>query len=278
MQLFATSRGIARACLESEAQLEILDSASSDLAEHFGAGAFEPLRSRPPEGRVAIEDVTFLPPIAQPGRFVIAGLNYRAHCEEVGRPVPERLLFGFTNGAAALGARAPIRIPAAAPEEVDYEGEVAVVIGRTVEGVAAADAWSVVAGLTPINDVSARDVQRGGTLEALARAKGFPTFKPFGPCVATLDEFADPLDIGIRTWVNGELRQSGRTSDMAFPIPQILEAVTARVRLEPGDVVCTGTPGGVAHGGAHPYLVAGDRVEIELEGLPRLSNAVGAGE
>ena len=274
MQLFVTDHGIARGA--GEAELEIIDPEARDLAAHLTDDGLRLLTKRAPGRRVALTDVKFLPPIAAPGRFIIAGLNYRAHCEEMGRPVPDQLLFVSAEGGAARGAGAPILLPSEAPAHVDYEGEVAVVVGRPAANVVARDAWSVVAGLSPLNDVSARDVQSGGTIEAIGQAKGFPTFKPFGPSLATVDEFADPLDIRLRTWVNGELRQDGRTSDMVFPIPEIIEAVTAQIALEPGDVLCTGTPGGVAHGGAYPFLSPGDRIEIEVEGLPRLSNTVEA--
>ena len=272
MQLFVTTEGIARRSPTDPDLLEIIAPADRDLAPHLSPEALAALEKAEPKARVALVDASFLPPIARPGRFVIAGLNYRAHCEEVGRPVPEQLVFAPAIGEPAHASGAPVRIPAEATEQIDYEGEVAVVIGTSASSVDAADAWSVIAGLMPLNDVSARDVQAGATLEAVGRAKGFPTFKPMGPALATADEFPDPLDVGIRTWVNGELRQSGRTGDMVFRIPEIVALVSARIPLEPGDVICTGTPGGVAHGGAHPYLVPGDVVEVELEGLPRLSN------
>ena len=144
-------------------------------------------------------------------------------------------------------------------------------IGKPANGIAAAEAWDVVAGLMPLNDVSARDVQsQGNPLEAVSKAKGFPTFKPHGPVLATPDEFADPNDIALTTYVNGEVRQSGRTSDMVFDIASVVEVVSARIALSPGDVICTGTPGGVAHGGKSPYLVDGDTVEVSLDDLPVL--------
>ncbi len=270
MQFFVTTQGIARAARDAPDVLELLLPEARDLAPYLHRLA--ELAEGEVHARVALADVRLLPPIARPGCFVIAGLNYRAHCAEIGRPVPDRLLFGFAPGSAAHGAGAPVLLPPAAPGEVDYEGEIAIVIGRRAERVSAAEAWDVVAGLAPLNDVSARDVQAAGTREAVGQAKGFATFKPFGPCLATLEAFADRNDIGIRTWVNGELRQAGRSSDMVFSLPAIVEAVTAVRTLEPGDVICTGTPGGVAHGGAYPYLVAGDVVEIEVEGLPRLTS------
>ena len=269
MQLIQTDIGILR---DSADGFELLDTDLS-LDAAIKGGRLDTLAALPARGGVVLDEVTFLPPV-EPGQFVIAGLNYRAHCEEIGRPVPERLVFGTAPGSAVSAARAPIRRPPEALNEVDYEGELGVVIGAPAEQVQARDAWRVIAGFVPLNDVSARDVQAAGNLEAVAKAKGFPTFKPIGPTLATPDTFADPLDIGLETWVNGERRQLGRTSDMVFNVPAIVEAVTAKLALAPGDIICTGTPGGVAHGGQHPYLVAGDEVTVRIEGLPALVNVV----
>lgn len=273
MKLYQTSQGIVRQLGD---ELTLLDSDGANLDAVLRSGSLWLLASAPSTAAVEPSFITdaerLLPVVQNPGRFVIAGLNYKAHCEEIGRPVPDRLLFGFAPGSAAHPAGVPVRIPPEASLEVDYEGEIGVVISATASRVSAADALAVIAGYVPVNDVSARDVQAAGTREAVGLAKGFPTFKPLGPCLATLDEFDDPLDVGIKTRVNGELRQRGRSSDMVFSIPEIISVVSAAVTLEPGDVICTGTPGGVAHGGKHPYLRAGDVVEVEVEGLPVLSN------
>lgn len=272
MQLFVTTKGIARALKSGADELEIVDRTAHDLKTFLATNGLERLRQMTPLETIKMSEAHFLPPIATPSRFVIVGLNYRAHSDEVGKGVPEHPIFFDVPGTAAHGAGHLVKIPASAPDRVDYEGEIGFVIGKRAECIAADDAWSVVAGITPVNDVSARDVQAGGTLEALSQAKGFPTFKPFGPCLACLDEFDDLLDISIRTWVNGELRQEARSSDMVFSLPEIIEAVSAHTVLEPGDVICTGSPSGVAQGGAFPFLKHGDKVEIEIEGLPRLLN------
>ncbi len=279
MQLCVTTRGIARlaaASLGHEAQLELLLPDCFDLASQLRDGGLNHLASFDAVGSFPLAEAHLRTPIAAPGHIVIAGLNYRAHCAEIGLPEPKRLIFGVGDGSGISHAGSPILLPAEAPNQVDYEGEIGIVIGRRATQLPASEAWSVVAGLVPLNDVSARDVQAGGTVEAVVRAKAFPSFKPMGPTLATLDEFADPLDIGLTTTVNGELRQQGRTGDMVFSLPEIIEAVTASHTLEPGDVICTGTPGGVAHGGKHPYLAAGDEVVVEVEGMPPLRNRVEA--
>ncbi|MEM9620627.1 MAG: fumarylacetoacetate hydrolase family protein [Pseudomonadota bacterium] len=278
MQLLQTDLGIARwrgghvLPADGANTVDLLEVELATIQEYLQTGRFAELgETQLVRKSVALQDLA-LQPLCQPTVFVIAGLNYRAHCEEIGRPVPDRLLFGTAPGSAAHVHQQPVNIPVAAPEEVDYEGEIGIVISQSASAVTAADAWQVVAGLVALNDVSARDVQAGGTLEALGQAKGFAGFKPFGPVLATLDEFIDPLDIAITTRVNGDIRQQGHSSDMVFNIPQIIEIVTRRQTLQPGDIICTGTPGGVAHGGQYPYLRSGDVVQIQLDNLPVLEN------
>ncbi len=262
------SRGLAR--LEDN-RLHILDGYTS-IDEVLRTDGIESLREAGVKETIDIERAEWQPLVSNPGQFVIAGLNYRAHCEEIGRPVSEQLMFGTAPGVASHASHKDVLIPDEAPSEVDYEGEIGLVVGQTAEQIGAEDAWDVIAGIVPLNDVSARDVQSAGTLEAVGQAKGFETFKPHGPCLATKDEFPDINDIGIKTWVNGELRQSGRSRDMVFGLAEVVAIVSARISLSPGDIICTGTPGGVAHGGKYPYLGPGDTVEIEVEGLPRLVN------
>ena len=271
MFVYVTERGICHSDAKDAEVLNLVDR-DTNLLPYISGDGLEGLARLSVIEKLPRDEARVLAPVSRPGQFIIAGLNYRAHCEEIGRPVPSRLVFGTAPGGAAHPHSVPVVLPQNASAEVDYEGEIALVIAKTARHVAREDAWRYVAGVCALNDVSARDVQAGGTLEAVGQAKGFPTFKPFGPCLATPDEFADRSDIGIRTWVNGELRQHGRSADMVFSLPEIIELVSAKLALAPGDVICTGTPGGVAHGGKHPYLVDGDVVEIEVEGLPLLRN------
>ncbi len=270
MLFLQTDRGVVRS---QDGAFVLVTTDITDLDAAVKEGALGSLATAPAGETVRMDELTVLPPV-QPEQFVIAGLNYRAHCAEIGVAVPERLVFGFAPGSAVSTTGRDIVRPDAATDEVDYEGEIGVVIGAPAHEVKASSAWQVVAGIVPLNDVSARDVQAQGGLAAVAEAKGFPGFKPIGPCLATLDHFADPLDIGLETWVNDERRQVGRSADMVFNLPTIIETVTAKVALAPGDIICTGTPGGVAHGGKYPYLKSGDVVEVRVEGLPVLRNVV----
>ena len=278
MKLVQVEQGIGRLRQDDGGLfIELLDTPFADIDAVLAGGGLAQLEDAAVNARLEFGAVTFLPVVQHPANVVIAGLNYRAHCEEIGVDIPDKLVFAPSLPQAMHGASRPVIMPVEASEQVDYEGEIAIVLGAAAANVTAENAWSVVAGLAPLNDVSARDVQAQGGLEAVAQAKGFPTFKPIGPCLATVDEFADPADIGISTHVNGELRQSGRSGDMVFPIPKIVELVAARIDLQPGDVICTGTPGGVAHGGQYPYLQPGDVVTVTVEGLPPLSNRFAAG-
>jgi len=183
-------------------------------------------------------------------------------------------------GDAVVGPGTPIVLPADAPDQVDYEGELALIVGTGGSNIAAADAWTHIAALTIVNDVSARDIQLSGmadgaitAIDNVSRAKGFPTFKPLGPCLVTVDEFESPLNLQITTYVNGEVRQSARTSEMIFSVPEIVEYVSSSVHLAVGDLILTGTPGGVGLA-TGAYLKAGDVVEIDIEGIGRLTNPV----
>ena len=270
MPLYSTRAGVARG---NAGTLELLDIPEPDLGAVIAAGTLERAKSAPARESIDFAAADLLAPIPDPGEFALTGLNYRSHCEEIGHAVPTELPFGLIPAIAVNHPGASIVIPSEAPAHVDYEGEIGIIIGRHADNVAAADAWDYIAGLCACNDVSARDVQAGG-MAAIPKAKGFPSFKPFGPGLLTVDELTLPLDISVKTWVNGELRQSSRSTDMIFGVPQVVEAMSARKPLEPGTLILSGTPSGVAHGGKFPFLKPGDVVEVEIEGLPRLINPV----
>jgi 2-keto-4-pentenoate hydratase/2-oxohepta-3-ene-1,7-dioic acid hydratase in catechol pathway len=221
--------------------------------------------------RIALADAQLLSPIPRPGKVWAVGLNYRAHAAESGREPPAVPMVFIKTTQSVVGTGADIVLPAIAPSQVDYECELAIVIGQRATAVRAADAWSYVAGITACNDVSARDVQFSTNNFGLA--KSFDTFTPLGASVVTLDEYGDPDDVGVRTLVNGEQRQSSRTSDMVFSVGELVEYLSAHTTLEPGDVISTGTPEGVGMANGR-FLVAGDVVEIQVDGVIPLVNRV----
>ena len=157
--------------------------------------------------------------------------------------------------------------------ELDYEGELAVVIGATLRDASLADAQAGVFGYTIVNDVSARDLQQAEP--QWTRAKGGDTFAPMGPWIVTADELGDPQRLSVRTWVNGELRQDGHTSQMITPVAELVAWCSANFTLEPGDVIATGTPAGVGRGFDPPrYLEPGDLVRIEIEGIGAMEHGI----
>jgi 2-keto-4-pentenoate hydratase/2-oxohepta-3-ene-1,7-dioic acid hydratase in catechol pathway len=207
-----------------------------------------------------------LPPVT-PSKIVCVGRNYREHAAELGNEVPAEPLLFFKPPSSLLKPGGTIRLPAAS-SRVDYEGELALVIGRRATGLQPdANLHSVIRGYTLANDVTARDLQKKDG--QWTRAKGFDTFCPVGPWIS--DEIDPTAGLTIETRLNGELRQQGSTADFIFSIPQLLAYITAAITLEPGDLVLTGTPSGVGP------LASGDRVEVSLPGLGILCNTVGSG-
>lgn len=206
-----------------------------------------------------------LPP-ATPGKIVCVGRNYRAHAQELGNEVPSEPLLFFKPPSSLLAPGGTVLLPKAS-ERVDFEGELALVIGRRVRKLAAdADLTGVIRGYTLADDVSARDLQKKDG--QWTRAKGFDTFCPLGPVVS--DEL-DPLGgATLETRVNGQVRQHASTADFIFTIPELLAYISAAFTLEPGDVILTGTPAGVGQ------LKPGDRVEVELSGIGTLAHGVEA--
>lgn len=200
---------------------------------------------------------------SRPSKIVCVGKNYAKHAAEMGGDVPSEPLIFLKAPSALIEDGQEIVMPSWAGR-VDYEGEIAVVIGRRATRVAAADAWDYVRGFLPLNDVTARDLQARDS--QWSRAKGFDTFCPIGQEVPIADVDRDALEVITR--VNGEVRQHGDVADMVFSIPFVIEYVTRFMTLEPGDIVATGTPDGIGP------LRAGDVVEIEVAGVGKVSNPV----
>ena len=218
---------------------------------------------------VPLEGLELLAPLV-PGKLIGVGLNYRDHAAETGAGLPARPLVFAKLISSVTGPTADIVRPAYT-EQLDYEGELAVVIGRRARDVPEERALAHVFGYAVMNDVTARDRQRDEP--QWLRAKGSDTFAPFGPWVTTADEVPDPQALAIRTTVNGELRQDGATADMVFSVAALVAWCSSSFTLEPGDVITTGTPAGVGVA-RRVFLEPGDRVRIEIPGLGALENAV----
>ncbi len=208
------------------------------------------------------------------------GLNYRAHAEETGRPAPERPVIFMKNPAAVQDPGAPICIPKVCqdPPQVDWEAELAVIIGRPARDVPLASALDYVLGYTAANDISARYWQREGGGGQFVRGKSFDTFCPLGPSIVTADEVPDPQDLTLECCVNGEVVQSGSTSDMVFSVAELIAFMSQGTTLLPGTVILTGTPSGVGVARTPPrFLSPGDQVEVRIGGFEPLTNPVTAG-
>ncbi|MFL5679048.1 MAG: fumarylacetoacetate hydrolase family protein [Chloroflexota bacterium] len=218
-----------------------------------------------------LAQLRLLPPVPRPGKVVAIGRNYREHAAEQNvEPPPAPLVFAKFP-TAVVGPEADIRWDPALTAKVDYEAELAVVIGRTTRRVSPDRALDGVLGFTCLNDVSARDIQFGDG--QWTRGKSLDTFCPLGPVLVTGDEIGNGADLAIRCFVNGEERQSARTSDLYFGIAEIISHCSQSFTLEPGDVIATGTPGGVGVFRDPPvFLGDGDEVVVEIEGIGRLVN------
>jgi 2-keto-4-pentenoate hydratase/2-oxohepta-3-ene-1,7-dioic acid hydratase in catechol pathway len=209
-----------------------------------------------------------------PGKIICIGLNYADHAAEAGLPIPDEPICFAKWPTALIGDGEPIRLPAIT-SEVDYEAELAVVIGRTATDVAEADALEHVAGFACFNDVSARDLQRRDG--QWSRSKSFDTFAPMGP-VVPIDAVGDPQALAISCAVNGEVLQSGTTADMIFPVATLIAFLSQSATLRPGDVIATGTPAGIGLAKRPPrFLCPGDVVTVEIERIGRLTNPVAPG-
>ena len=220
----------------------------------------------------SLSDVQLLAPVADPPQFLGIGLNYRLHAAETGAAIPESpICFPFFN-SSIINPGDAICLPPFT-DKVDWEVELAVVIGKEACCVSEEDAVDYIAGYTIVNDVSARDIQVSEG--QWSRAKSFDTFKPMGPWIVTADELGAAGDLDVKLWVNGEIKQDGETSDLIFNVPQLVSHMSQHLTLGVGAVISTGTPSGVGMARKPPeYLRPGDEVTLEVEGIGRLSNPV----
>ncbi len=253
------------------------DQSASDLLKCFDleSGFLEKAKAALAENnlpRLAKARIHLCAPVPRPGKIICIGLNYRDHAEESGMAIPVSPIIFSKFSSCAIGANEPIRLPSASVQ-VDYEAELAVVIGRRAKGVRRAEAFDYILGYTNFNDVSARDFQfADGQWQ---RGKSCDTFAPLGEFIATCDEIKDPHRLRIRFRLNGETLQDSRTSQLIFKIPELIEFLSASMTLEAGDIIATGTPPGVGFARKPPvFMTDGDRAEVEIEGLGILQNPV----
>ena len=224
------------------------------------------------KGRLPLGDVSLEAPIRRPPKILAVGLNYKDHVAEGGFEIPTVPMIFNKQSTAVTGPQGVIYLPGES-DQLDYEGEFAFVIGKRCRRVPKEKALDVIAGYTIANDVSVRDWQFRSPTTTMG--KSWDTHCPLGPYLVTPDEVGDPHDLGLRTWVNDELRQDSNTSNLIFDCSDIIVHLSTAFTLEPGDVVCTGTPSGVVLGmDPKVWLKAGDEVRIAIDRLGTLENRV----
>jgi 2-keto-4-pentenoate hydratase/2-oxohepta-3-ene-1,7-dioic acid hydratase in catechol pathway len=274
VEIYRTAAGLAR---REGDELLVLDLPHPDVAALLRDDP-QLTRTARVRARRPLAGTRLRSPVARPDNLLLTGLAYPAHVAEAGLPTPREPHCLPLPGRALDDPGAPILIPEG-DVEVDYEGELAVVIGQQAVDVDELRAWDCIAGLTVVNDVSERAGQRRAMSsdpwdrDALAASKTHPSFKPCGPALVTIDEFDRDPDLAIRTELNGTVVQQDRTSTMIFGLGEVVAALSRRVPLGPGDVISTGTPAGVALATGR-YLRPGDLVEVTVEGVGTLANPV----
>jgi len=244
-----------------------------DLETHFIEPAMEAVESGSLPV-VELGDVKLAAPVPRPSKIICIGLNYLDHVKESGAEIPKAPLIFSKFDTCVAAPEQPILLPVSS-EQVDFEAEMAVVIGRRAKNIKVEDAMNYVFGYTNFNDVSARDMQfADGQWQ---RGKSCDTFAPFGEFVATKDEIPDPHSLRIQFRLNGETMQDSNTDQLIFKIPELVEYLSRSITLEPGDIIATGTPPGVGFARKPPvFLKDGDVCEVEIDGLGILINPVSA--
>ncbi len=248
----------------------------SEMCAFLAAGGSAIEAARAADGpRIPLADVVLEAPVLRPPKILAIGVNYRDHVEEAksaGMKIPEHPVVFNKQSTSAHPPHAPFHLPRAS-SALDYEGELAFVIGKPCRHVPRDRAEEVIAGYTIVNDVSVRDWQMRSP--TMTMGKSFDTHCPFGPWITSADELPDPHGLALRTWVNGELRQESNTKHLIFDCFTLIEHLSTACTLEPGDVVATGTPGGVGIAMKPPQLLTdGDAVRIQIEGIGEIENPV----
>ena len=243
-----------------------------DLRSVLTAGELPALALNCDDEGVSPGDLAFLPLVPNPDKILCVGVNYRPHVEEMGREVPSRPVVFVRFAGSMTGHEQPLVRPRAS-EQYDFEGELAVIIGRSARHVPARDAFDYIAGYTCLMDGSVRDWQRHTA--QFTPGKNFQHSGAFGPVLATRDEAPDPARLRLETRVNGLVVQEGCVGDLIFDIPSLIEYCSTFIELLPGDVIATGTPGGVGAARNPPaWLRDGDRIEVDIAGVGCLANPV----
>ena len=253
----------------------VLDTPPNNLEELFNTSAWKRLSTlRLPSltKSIPVETAEFLPPIERPGKILCVGLNYRDHVLEGGREIPEFPTIFMKASSSVIGHHQAIELPQAS-RMVDLEAELAVVIGKPAKNIPADQAYDYIAGYTILNDVSERDYQKRTSQWTMG--KSCDTFSPIGPVLVTQEEIPDPQTLEITSAINGYEMQHSNTQHLIFTVPYLIEYISAVMTLEPGDVISTGTPGGVGVFRNPPiFLKSGDVIEISIEGIGTLRNSV----
>lgn len=244
------------------------------LKQVLGRGALDEVRAvaATADADLSLADVALQPPVVNPGKVFCIGVNYRNHVVEMGRELPTHP-WVFTRSADSFVGHGSSLVRPAVSEQFDYEGELALVIGRTAHRVDSASALDYVAGYCCLNDGSVRDFQRHSG--QFTPGKNFWRSGAMGPWLVTADEIGDPAGLELETRLNGKVMQSAPTSDLIFDIPALIEYCSTFARLEPGDVIATGTPGGVGAARKPPvWLRGGDTIEVSISRIGTLANPV----
>lgn len=270
VQVVATTAGVGRV---EDGEIAVLDLPFP----HAGAlledtGSLAAAASCPVRCRLALADTSLLAPLGSPRALWGVGLNYHSKAKQTDRPVPTEPILYLAASSAVVAPGSAVRIPVEHTVEMDYEGEIAVVVGRRLDRADPEQVWPAIAAVTAANDITARDVMRATAAPTLA--KSFPGFNPIGASLVTPDELPDRDCIRVRTWVNGDLLQDDTSAGMIFPIPELLARLSWYAALEPGDVVLTGTPAGTGQDRAC-FLAAGDQIRVEVDSVLPLGTTVG---
>ena len=270
VHVVTTERGLGR--LDAHTVL-LLDTPFAHLGQVIEAtGSLDVLATAPVRSEFALDDLPDLlaAPLGRPRAVWGVGLNYHSKAELTGRAVPsDPILYLAASTACAPGAE--IELPAGQTMQMDYEGEIALIVGRRLYRASAGDVWSSLAGITAGNDFTARDVMASTQTPTLA--KSFPGFNPIGASVCTIDSIPDRDAIQVRSWVNGELRQDDTSAGLIFSVPELVARISWYAALEPGDVIMTGTPAGTGQD-RKDFLQPGDEVTVEVAGVLPLTNRV----